>query len=500
MDFDEAVQAYGARIEANSATLLVGAGLSVSAGYPNWKGLLQPFITQLQLPESFDNLTMVAQYVANVEGGRDRLVGDIVKAVASVDPTSTQNHRLIAELPVGEIWTTNYDQLIERACVGSDVIETDDQFIERPRSAKRIYKMHGSIRAGVCEPSGGADNLVITRDDFETYFRRHPRAWQLLQAQFLTKSFLFLGFSMSDPNFDAVTRLVRIATPAHFMEHYTLMKRDSATFDFMVADLKRVGVQVVEIDDYQQVTEFLRKLLARTRPVRVYISGSQPGSKGDGQGTQRNERYPTVKKPITPELLNLVEVLGRKLGAAGIRIAAGSELCAIVGYSALDGLAESEYDPDRVLILRRQQMPEDDTAMHTGSLRDFPNLRRGTIMFVGSDPGEMRDAVFKSIRAVILIAGGKGTADERRRAEALAMGVIPIGRSGGTALDVWQEMTDRLSEYKLGSRPIDQAIFAQLNDPSIEIATDAAVVLVRQAMSLETPATSVSDNSVTPPR
>lgn len=70
MDFDEAVQAYGARIEANSATLLVGAGLSVSAGYPNWKGLLQPFITQLQLPESFDNLTMVAQYVANVEGGR----------------------------------------------------------------------------------------------------------------------------------------------------------------------------------------------------------------------------------------------------------------------------------------------------------------------------------------------------------------------------------------------------------------------------------------------
>jgi hypothetical protein len=335
--------------------------------------------------------------------------------------------------------------------------------------------MHGSIRPGESTPVGGINNLVLSKADFDQYENRHPRFWRLLQAQILTKSFLFLGFSFADPNFDAALRLVRLTTPERMMDHFAILRRkpdDGAGFDLQVDDLKRSGVRVLEIAEHHEITDVLRKLVARTRPSRLLVSGSEPGKRPSYDCSEKQSRYPAPDE-MSNDLIQLAEALGHQLADADIRITTASLLGATVGYALLGHLGDS-YDPDRMMLVRRQR----------AAALDPPNLRSGTITFIGEDPSELRDSVFDQVRAVIVLGGGAGTLDEVARAREKGMGVVPMACTGGTALAIWQEMLADLDARILGGRSIDPEGFAALNSTDIELSVTAAVSLVSQAMFL----------------
>lgn len=495
MDFDAALDAYGAAAEANAATVLVGAGLSRGAGYPSWATLLEPFYAEFGLADDYHDLPRLAQFVINADGGdRTRLIDHVVAQLNAVDAAPTINHRLLAELPIPEFWTTNYDPLAETSADDATVIETDDDFVRQPGGSRRVNKMHGSIRPGHTEPVGGPDALVISSDDYDHYATRHPRAWRLLQAQFLTKSFLFLGFSMTDPNFDAVFRLVRTATPDHYMSHYALLPAptgaDRRRFAAITVDLERSGIHVIEIDDFDQITDFLTRLVARTRPLRLYIAGSPPATGADGTTLDASGNYPAADE-LPAGLADLATRLGNRLASAGIRVATGSALGAACGYGLLDAL--DDYDPDRMWLLRRRR-DADITA---------PRRRQGTIKFIGTDPNELRDQAFQDVRSTIVLGGGHGTAQEVALARERGMGVVPLALSGGTALDLWTDMGNQLVNHTLGGRPIDATTFEQLNDTNQDVALDAAVSLITQALFLPDASTPVINgrqaNPATPP-
>lgn len=478
MDVETLVERYGEAVEARRATVLVGAGLSIAAGYASWDGLLEPHRVQLGIPDDVVDLPLIAQYVENKEGGRERLVEAVCKAIGSVTPSPTENHRLLAQLPLDEIWTTNYDPLVEMVSSDAVVVELDVQFLSAGAVTRRVYKMHGSIRQGESTPVGGIDNLVLSKADFDQYETRHPRLSRLLQAQILTKSFLFLGFSFSDPNFEAALKLVRLATPDRLMDHFAIVRRqagDGAMFDLRAEELRRSGVNVLEIADYDDATDVLRKLVARTRPSRLLVAGSQPGPLP--VESESTSRYPAAAL-LDPGLQQIAEGLGRRLAHEGIRITTASLLGATVGYALLDDLGDG-YDPDRMMLVRRHKDEEVDP----------PNLRSGAITFIGEEPSTLRDSVFDQIRAVIVLGGGVGTLEEVARARERGMGVVPLACTGGTALAVWQEMVSDLSGRDLGGRPIDSEMFANLNAGDPTSAIDAAVSLVRQAMYLPTEAT-----------
>ncbi len=79
LDRDEFIEQYGAALAAGQGSVLVGAGLSrdpgISAtvddekgGLPGWKALLEPLAEKFDVPLE-DDLPLVAQYVANQDGG-----------------------------------------------------------------------------------------------------------------------------------------------------------------------------------------------------------------------------------------------------------------------------------------------------------------------------------------------------------------------------------------------------------------------------------------------
>lgn len=462
---DELVQNFGSAIEARQAALLVGAGLSAGAGYPLWDDLISGAAAGVSVGRVPDYPAW-AQYIEAAPGGASILLEQVVHRISGVRPEPQENHGLIARLPIDDVWTTNYDSLLEGAGQW-DVIAQDDDLVLRSTGARRLYKMHGSIPFKATEPVGGRMQLVITRNDYERYAEQtHPRFWRLVQAQFLTSSFLFLGFSFEDPNFEDIFKMVRGAIgEGPLMQHYAVMRRpddDAGVFASRVRDLESVGVRVVEIADYAEVTSILRRLVARSLPMRLLVSGSArtPAHPSWSGGT-----YPTESTPRDLDVL--ADSLGVSLAEAGVPgLMAAGEVGARVGYAYL--AARDPYDPAAFLLLRRRSDGQDLTP---------PCRRIGEIRLADTEPGQLRDHAFRSVRCLLVLGGGQGTLDEVARARAAGMGVVPVAVTGGAALKIWQEMRSDLLCHEIGQQRVPADLFEQLATDRVS-AIAAAVRLV----------------------
>ena len=485
VDHDEFVEAFGAAVEAGQASLLIGAGLSVAAGYPRWSELLEPAAQKFGVPPD-DDLPQRAQYIEN-EQGREALLSHVAQEIGGVIPKPQGNHRLLAQLAIPVMWTTNYDQLLETEDRGLEVIEQDHDLLNRSAGKRRLIKMHGSIPAGATEPVGEPDQLVLSTNDYDRYEKTHPRLWRLLQAQFLTSSFCFLGFSMSDPNFDAVFRISRLETPDRMMQHYAVMMRpdhDNGRFDLKAGDLKRSGIEVVEIGDFDQVTLLLKRLAVRTRPARIFASGSfrdpeDEAWKGSGAYpmAEPDQELRKFAQRLGNQLGEAAERLGNEHGESGIRgVVAAGEVGAEVGNAFLG--AFEEYESGRLTLIRRTQ---------AAKLSDPLPERRGELVFEGEKPDEVRKAARARSRAVVILGGGRGTDDEAEEAVEEGMSVIPIAHTGRTAQKVWEAMREDLSAIRIGLRPVDPQDFESLASTDPDEAIGAAVRLILQSLSLSQP-------------
>jgi hypothetical protein len=105
-------------------------------------------------------------------------------------------HRRLLRLPWADVFSTNWDTLLERARDdvfnrSYDVIRTPDEipFTQRPR----IVKLHGSFPAH--------HPLVFTEDDYRTYPVTHAPFVNLVQQSMMETLFCLIGFSGDDPNF-----------------------------------------------------------------------------------------------------------------------------------------------------------------------------------------------------------------------------------------------------------------------------------------------------------
>ena len=475
VDHDEFVQAFGAAIEVGQASLLIGAGISEDADYPSWGELLEPVAQEFAIPPESD-LPLLAQYIENKEGGRDALRSHVASEIGRVVPEPQENHRLLARLRIPVMWTTNYDPLIETEDSGLEVIAIDEKLAERSAGTRRLIKMHGSISAGANEPGDGHDQLVLSRDDYDSYEKSHPRMWRLLQAQFLTSSFCFLGFSMTDPNFEAVFRIARLETPDKMMQHYAVMKRpddDDGRFDLKAGDLKLAGIELVEIADFGDITLLLNHLVARTKPAQLFVSGSFRSP--EDEASTGTDDYPVA--PPNENLIGFAKRLGEAFNDAGIPgVVAGGDLGASVGYAFLDAL--KEYDSSRFVLIRR--------TLPNHLSPPFPK-RSGQMHFIGEDPSEMRGAAFDRVRAVAVLHGGPGTEEEARRAEENGMSVIPIAATGGVALKLWEEMNEDLSNVRIGLQPVNPQDFESLAAEDQDEAIRASVRLILQGLFLPQP-------------
>jgi hypothetical protein len=76
------IRNFSKEVKENNAAIFAGAGLSVGAGFVDWKSLLRPITEELGLDvDKEDNLVSVAQYHCNEKlQNRNRLNQLLIKA------------------------------------------------------------------------------------------------------------------------------------------------------------------------------------------------------------------------------------------------------------------------------------------------------------------------------------------------------------------------------------------------------------------------------------
>ena len=195
-------------LQENHAAVLVGAGFSRNAdkldpdgpNSPLWMDLARAFQDRLgysdqQRAENMDPLRL-ADYV-EISYGRPELDQLLIKCVHDEDFRPSKLHIDLMRLPWTDVFTTNYDTLLERAAGElvdkkfKTVLQKED--LVGSAGVTRIIKLHGSF------PS--ARPFIISSEDYRTYPRKYAPFLNTVQQSLLENTLCLIGFSGTDPNF-----------------------------------------------------------------------------------------------------------------------------------------------------------------------------------------------------------------------------------------------------------------------------------------------------------
>lgn len=433
---------FSRALRERNAALFIGAGLSRPAGLSDWKELLREVADDLGLDIDREiDLIAIAQYHANFKGGKGRLNQLIIDEFTK-EARRTENHAIIASLPLRTIWTTNYDTLIEDAFAHSgrraDVKHNNAQLAyTKPRADVRVYKMHGDVSM----PS----EAVLTKDDYEIYGEKRALFTEALKGDLVNKTFLFLGFSFTDPNIDYILSRIRVLLGSSQREHYCVMKKPDKPTDLTgaagadyeyelkrlshrVEDLKRFSIQTILIDNFSEITEVLRELDRRSHSLDVFVSGSAA-------------EYGTFTKERTE---GLCRALGQELITHGLNLISGFGFG--IGGAVIIGAVEAVYRTDDFSI--------EDRIM----LRPFPQILPGGLTRDQFNTQYRKDMISKAGHC-IFIAGNRlnmktgeteksaGVREEFEIALSMGKTVIPIGVTGSMASELYQEVIADVGKY-----------------------------------------------------
>jgi len=212
-------------IARGNCVLFVGAGLSMAYGLPGWRDLIKQLCENLGVGEDTDPLRVAQVY--EYREGRQRLNAHIISRTqtSSINPKDLQLHIKLANLGV-TIWiTTNYDDLIEKAfdceevkkCIGKicKPVIRDEDISYLPQNAVILIKLHGDNK----QPS----TLTVTKNDYFTYPQRFPLITQKVADLLTGKTFLFIGYSLQDPDFSQLQAKIAYHLEKHARKAYAVL-------------------------------------------------------------------------------------------------------------------------------------------------------------------------------------------------------------------------------------------------------------------------------------
>lgn len=416
--------------------------MSRPQGYVDWRGLLREIARDLDLDiDKESDLLALAQYHATSRGSRAR-INEVLIDEFNKDASLGENHRVIASLSVRSIWTTNYDTLIEDAFRDArkrlDVKTTTANLAQTLSHRDAVlYKMHGD--------KSQPQDAVLTKDDYETYNEKRGAFSTILQSELIERTFLFLGFSFTDPNIDYILARVRGLLGEGQRDHYCVMKRPEAPalvtpaavadyeyekrkLDLRVADLRRYHIQAVMIDTFSEITEILRDLDRLAHSRDVLVSGSAIDYNPLGQS--RIEAF--------------LRKLGSRLVSKGFRLISGYGLGigSSVAYGALSEIHSNLSPPDRAML-----MPFPQTLPAGISRTDFYSAHR--------------EQLVRAAGYAIFVCGNRerggtiemspGVLEEFTMVEKFGRIPIPIGATGWAAAQILAEVKKDLLRYYRGA-------------------------------------------------
>lgn len=184
----------------------IGSGLSARFGFPNWSGLIDIIARELGWdPEVFrlsGNFLQLAEYYVVTKGSIGPLRSKLDKLFDAKDDeiAKSRAHEKLVELNFPIIYTTNYEDAIERAFEihgpkykkKCKVIANIDDLLDVAQDDTQIVKFHGTF--------DNDESLVITETNYFDRLEFESPLDIKLRADMLGRTLLFIGYSFSDIN------------------------------------------------------------------------------------------------------------------------------------------------------------------------------------------------------------------------------------------------------------------------------------------------------------
>jgi len=168
---------------------------------------------------------------------------------------TTPSHAALVRLDLALLFTTNFDELIETAYFEAGqqlrVSISEDQFRAQraQHPAHHLVKLHGSIN----QP----ETIVLTRRDYAAARADRNEMFNFLRSEMTESAFLFVGFSLSDPNFNLLHDDIRLVYGMNIPASYTVQARRNPVKDRY---LRSMDVNTIWLDSWNQLPDFLHRI------------------------------------------------------------------------------------------------------------------------------------------------------------------------------------------------------------------------------------------------
>ena len=220
-------------IEQKKSIVYVGAGVSMSAGLPDWKGFLEECINREESvdskPSRWKNSRILlengeylkcAELIVHQIG--PRLGTYVWEIFGDVRLKPSPIHYSISRIPFSIAVTTNYDRLLESAYPGNHGILTWKEAKSFFKSLKEdrfsIFKIHGDV--------GNDDSLIATRSHFSDLINENPAFIRSMSTAFSLKTCLFVGSSLKDQDLLFLLDATKRIYGDNVGPHYAIMFDD----------------------------------------------------------------------------------------------------------------------------------------------------------------------------------------------------------------------------------------------------------------------------------
>jgi len=308
IEINEAVNRLAPLLQQEKLIAFVGSGVSRRSLLPDWDGFLKEFAKFCAIAlEQDDDPTIQALVKDALDAGahhnpihlatvlkqtlverekQDSLTFDITSGLQEwfaktfLNAKPNELHNLIVRTNFPFLLTTNYDRLLEEAareCGINELYLRAFSFVEdhRKKLAAAVYNrspcvihIHGLATGIVLE------NVILTAEDYiKIIKRRHHGFTFIIQQLLFNYHTLFLGYGASDPHLeDLIEELAFFRNfpddHARLPKSFLVVKREKARPIFEKYK-KKMGTELIVIDDYEQYQDFLKMLnAAAPRKVR----------------------------------------------------------------------------------------------------------------------------------------------------------------------------------------------------------------------------------------
>lgn len=233
----------------------IGAGMSKPLGLKDWDELIEDLKRELNCTES-DHLRVAQIYEDSF--GRQTLL-DRLKAyysINTIETLPTGNHQLILSMTPPVIYTTNYDEVLEKTA----------SFIKRPyykvASLKDIVNMPHGVNIIVKFHGDFSDEgeIVLTENDYKRRMQIENPLDLLFRRHLLGKGIFFIGYGLRDRNVDFI-----------FQRHASLYGVDNLPMSYLISfgksipidrqeELKKKNIEIILLESAEQLHGILKEI------------------------------------------------------------------------------------------------------------------------------------------------------------------------------------------------------------------------------------------------